>query len=409
MSGLFFLVALALVALPLVASCAPAEEAPLAKPAEIWIRASCAMTGIYAGSLLPAAEAMKEAIDIVNSERGGIDGATWKVEVLDDGGEVEKAVANYEKVKAKEPRSPMMILISTSACAEALRERFNEDGIICFLPSGSDKALYPAGNSFCIVISHSDGFGFFIDWLVETQPQPIKLAFLSWDSSFGKAVLSPECLQYAKDKGVEIVATELFAITEMDLTTHLTKIKEAGANWVFTNTLGFGTSVVLKNANNMGLLESGDIRFAGGHFSMDYDVNNTLGPIGEGFVGPHSVVTWDEVENPYVAERVASFEAAGRPVLQKAQPYLVFKGWFDYIADVFEGAIADGGWENLDADALRNQLVQTKDLELPFTILNYSADKPETNWARMVEFKGGKVLPITDWRKAPDLRPAQYK
>jgi len=43
------------------------------------------------------------------------------------------------------------------------------------------------------------------------------------------------------------------------------------------------------------------------------------------------------------------------------------------------------------------------------SILNYSADKPETNWARMVEFKDGKVLPITDWQKAPDLRSTKYK
>lgn len=416
-SGLVLVAVLVLAALPLIASCAPSEEPPPVappapievKPDEVWLRCSVAMTGPYAASLLPAAEAMKDGVEIRNTEHGGIDGVPWKVEVLDDGGEVAKAIANYEKLKAKEPKSIMMILISTSGCAEALRERFNEDGIIAMLPSGSTKALYPAGNSFCIVIPHPDGFGFFVDWLVETQTEPIKLGFCNWDSSFGRAVLSDECLNYAKGKGIEIVATELFPIMQMDVTTHLTKIKDAGANWIFTNTLGFGTVVVLKSAEALDMLGQDDIRFAGGHFAMDYDVRRVAGPLGEGFVGPHSCVTWDEVENPYVAERRAAFEAKGLPEEQRAQPYLVFKGWMDFNANIYEKAIAEVGWENLDAEALRSQLVQTKDLELPWTIFNYSADKPETNWARMVEFKDGKVLPITDWRKAPDLRAAEYK
>lgn len=392
----------------LVASCAPkAVTPPAAKPAEVWLRGSAAMTGIYSGSLLPASEALKEAVELVNKD-GGIDGVTWKVELLDDGGDVARATANYEQLKAKEPKSTMMVLITTSGVAEALKERFNEDKIVCMLPSGSETALYPAGNSFCIVISHPDGFGFFCDWLAKTQPKPIKLGFCNWDSTFGRSVLTDECLNYAKSKGIEVVATELFPITQMDVSTQLTKIKDKGANWVFTNTLGFGTLVVLKSASAIGLI--GKMNFAGGHFSVDYDVNRTVGPIiGEGFVGPHSAVTWDETDNPYVAERRQAFEAAKRPEEQRAQPYLLFKGWFRYVADIYEAAIDDVGWDKLDAEALKKQIVKTKNRDLGWTILTFTADKPETIHARMVQFKGGKVLPITDWGVAPDLRPAQYK
>jgi len=413
LSGLVAVVALVLVALPLIASCAPAEEAPPAAPAAevkpdaVWLRCTVAMTGPYAASLLPAAEAMQDAIEIVNRERGGIDGVPWKFEMLYDGGDVAKAIANYEQLRVKEPKSLWMITMGTSGIAEALRERFNEDGIINHMPVGSQASIYPAGNSFCLVISHADAFGFFCDWVAETQPKPIKLALLSWDGSFGRSIMSDECLNYARQKGIEIVATELFGIMDMDVSTQLTKIENAGANWVYTNTLGFGTVVVLKSANALGLQDK--IHFAGCHFAVDYDVNRVAGPMGEGFVGVHSVVTWDELDNPYVVERRAAFEAKGLPEENRAQPYLIFRGWMDYETDIYEKAIAEVGWENLDSDALKSQLVKTKDLKLPWTILNYSADKPETNWARMVEFKDGKVLPITDWRKAPDLRSTEYK
>ncbi len=398
---------LAVMALVVVAACAPkAVTLPAAKPTEVWLRGSAAMTGIYSGSLLPASQAFKEAVELVNKE-GGIDGVTWKLELLDDGGDVARAIANYEQLKARQRKGLMMLLISTSGVAEALRERFNEDNIICMLPAGSATALYPAGNSFCIVISHADGFGFFCDWLAETQPKPIKLGFCNWDTTFGRSVLTEECLNYAKSKGIEIVATELFPITQMDVSTQLTRIKDKGANWVFTNTLGFGTLVVLKSASAVGLI--GKMNFAGGHFAVDYDVRRTAGPLGEGFVGPHSAVTWDETDNPYVVERRQAFEAAKRPEEERAQPYLLFKGVARYIADIFEAAIDDVGWDKLDVAALKKQIVKTKNRDLGWTILTFTADKPETRHVRMVQFKNGKVLPITGWRMAPDLRPAQYK
>jgi len=408
-SGFIWTVALLLVALTVAISCAPKEQVTPAaqKPSEVWLRGSVAMSGIYAASLLPAAEAFKEAVGILNTERGGIDGVEMKVEFLDDGGDVAKAIANYEQLKAKEPKSTMMVVISTSGVAEALRERFNEDKICVMLPSGSATALYPAGNTFCVVISHPDAFGLFIDWVSETQTKPVKLGLLSWDSTFGRSIMTDECLNYAKSKDVDIVATELFGLKELDVTTHLTKIQNAGATWVYTNTLGFGTVTVLKSVDALGLM--GKMGFAGCHFSMDYDVLRVAEKAAEGLVGAHSVVTWDEVDNPYVAERRQAFEAAERPDSWRAQPFLVFRGWIDYIGNLYEGAIEEVGWENLDDEALKAQLVKTKDLKLPWTILNYSAEKPETDWARMVQFKGGKVLPITDWRKAPDLRPAQYK
>ncbi len=222
-----------LISLVLVVGCAPkAVTPPAAKPTEVWLRGSAAMTGIYSGSLLPASEALKEAVELVNKQ-GGIDGVTWKVELLDDGGDVARATANYEQLKAKEPKSTMMVLITTSGVAEALKARFNEDNIVCMLPSGSATALYPSGNSYCIVISHPDGFGFFCDWLAETQPKPIKLGFCNWDSTFGRSVLTEECLNYAKSKGVEVVATELFPITQMDVSTQLTKIKDAAPDVIF--------------------------------------------------------------------------------------------------------------------------------------------------------------------------------
>ena len=56
--------------------------------------------------------------------------------------------------------------------------------------------------------TYADLCGLFIDWLAETWKgtEKPKLAFLTWDSTYGKAVLYDEVMEYAAKKGVEVVA-----------------------------------------------------------------------------------------------------------------------------------------------------------------------------------------------------------
>jgi ABC-type branched-subunit amino acid transport system substrate-binding protein len=393
-----------------VAGCAaaPAAKPPVkaVKPEAVWFRATIPLTGPYAASMLPSVDATKEAMDYVNTKYGGIDGVPWKYELLDDGMDVAKSIANYEKFKVQQPKT-LVTSVWNSAIAEALKQRFNEDGIICVSCAPSAAALYPVGNTVTIIVSYTDGFGLFCDWLAETQPKPIKLAFLTWDSSMGKAILTDECKNYAKSKGVEIVASELFGMRDMDVSTQLTKIKDAGADWVYTNTLGPGPVVILKSMNALGLI--GKMKLAGDHFAMDNDVNVAAGPLAEGLVGYHNMVTWYETDNPYVKSRIDAFTAAKRTDQVKSQPHLVFQAWFEWMRGIYEAAVKDVGWEKIDAAALKKQFFAVKDQKTNMNTMTLTADKPEPRHARIVQVKGGKILPITDWRVCPDLRPASAK
>jgi len=413
---ILILSAIILIATVTLAGCAggtPAAQAPAAqapakvvKPEAVWFRATIPLTGLYAASMMPSVEAVKESLDLVNTNYGGIDGVPWKYELMDDGMDVAKAVANYEKFKAAQPKT-LITSVWNSSIAEALKQRYNEDGILCLSCSPSPEATYPAGNIINIIVAYTDGFGMFCDWLAETQPKPIKLAILTWDSPFGRAILTDECKNYAKSKGVDIVAIELFGQTTMDVSTQLTKIKEAGADWVYTNTLGPGPVVVLKSANALGLL--GKMKFAGDHFAMDNDVNMAAGPLAEGFTGYHTFVTWYETNDPYVQSRIKAFEEKKYPAQYKSQPILCFPAWFEWMRGVYEATVKDVGWDKVNAEALKKHFFATKNQYVKMGYTTLSADKPEPRQARIVQVKEGKIVPITDWRTAPDLKPASSK
>ena len=65
------------------------------------------------------------------------------------------------------------------------------------------------------------------------------------------------------------------------------------------------------------------------------------------------------------------------------------------------------GWEGLTAENLKAALNTIKDWQ-PFggmTSVTYTAQRPVPRGIRMFQVKGGKILPITDWKVAPNFLP----
>ena len=122
---------------------------------------------------------------------------------------------------------------------------------------------------------------------------PPKLAFLTWDSAFGKAVQAPPSGLLPRRRALQIVATEYMAMTPVDVSTQLLRIKDAGADWVYSNTLGAAPGVMLKDAKRLSLT----MKFAGGPWAMDWAPIRLAGDAGEGFVGPQSYASWSETNN----------------------------------------------------------------------------------------------------------------
>ena len=403
-------IAAALALMMVVMACAPAAQKPAvsAKPKVYTFYLFADVSGPYAAIQAGLVDGFKDAMKYISEEKGGIDGVPMELVFRDTGGDLKAAIAAYEAYRSVSPK-PFFMWPMESATGEALKDRFIEDDIVGLTSAASAATIYPAGNIFTFTTSYTDGLGYYIDWLAQTQPKPVKLAFLTWDNTFGRAILTDEIRDYCKQKGVDLVAEEVFGPTQMDVTTQLTRIKEKGANWVFTNTLGGAPAVILKSADSLGLI--GKMNFCGCQWALDKQALIGLGgKLAEGFTGPSPFRSWDEESDPYIKMVSDRAKAAGGDVWQKkAGSRLVYCGLWTYMKSIIEQSIAEVGWDKLSGKVLRKYMEQTTAYDCGTTSITYTAAKHESVGARVLNVKDGKILPVTDWGKCPDLRPAKYK
>ena len=416
--GVMGLVVLALLlVLSPILGCAPAAP-PVPKPDKVVIHHFGDLSGPYAAITAPIVSGFKDFAVEFNTTGGGIDGVPITDVFRDTGGKLDAALAAYAAFKESKPY-PIVTLLYGSAESEALRERFIEDKIVCFTNSPSPTCIYPPGYEFSTIPSYTDSFGAFIDWVsgdwaVKTG-QKAKLAILTWDTTFGKAILVDETRNYAAKKGVEIVYEGVYKMTDLDVSTQMTAIKGKGANWVYNNTLAHGPKVVAGAAAALGMLTNdpydttaGKVHVANGPWGMDESAIALLGALGEGIVGPRSFASWSMPEVEGIKAATAAFEKNNRKPQEKVMGYLAAWSEVYTVCDAMKKVVAKSGWGKFDGAAVKDQFLKTKDFSPQgMTLYTFTAEKPEPTKTRIFNVKGGKLLPLTEYVTCPDLRPAQ--
>jgi ABC-type branched-subunit amino acid transport system substrate-binding protein len=261
--------------------------------------------------------------------------------------------------------------------------------------------------------------GAFIDWVTgdwaKKTGQKVKLAILTWDSTYGRAIMVDETRNYAKSKGVEIVYEGVYGMRDLDVSTQMTAIKAAGANWVYDNTLAHGPKVVSGAAAALDMLNKnlydttpGKIHRATGPWGTDESAVMLLGDLAEGMVGPRSFASWSMPEVEGIAAAIAAADKHNRAPKERVMGYLAAWSEVYTICYGMNKAVKEAGWENLNGETLRAQFLKLKGFSPQgMTKYTFTADKPEPTQTRILQVQGGKLLPISDWVTCPDLRPAQ--
>ncbi|UCC89080.1 MAG: ABC transporter substrate-binding protein [Anaerolineales bacterium] len=372
------------------------------------------LSGPYAGITAPIVDGFNDGAAWVNAS-GGIRGATVRVEFADNAGQVEEAISVYSRFSQATPR-PFVIQLYGSPETEALRERFAEDKIAVLTAGVSVPGLYPSAYAFGDVPNYADQFGAFLDWLVENWAEvkppnagdQIKVAFVTWDTAFGRGADTPETRAYAASKGVEVVSVEFFPIASPDVTTQLLAAQAAGANVIYSNTLAHGPAQIMKDAEALGL--KSDMLLAGVNWTMDLSALALAGAASEGWYGVMPTVWWSEgTEGIAVIER--QFVANNRPMAEHNVGYLIGFSSVDAIRKWTELALdqVDGDLTKLDGE-LMYEVIQANPIS-PLGIFNltFSSDLRAPQAVRIGKMTGGDIVPITGWFTAPDLRPAEFK
>jgi len=398
---------------------APASEGPPDLTGEtITIYHFGDLSGPYASITAPLIHGAEDAVKAIN-EAGGIYGATLAIEFADDAGNIDEAVAAYDRFTGNDPNAMVMITYGSGE-AEALAERFAEDKIVNITAGLSSKAFYGEGSGYTFGLGpiYPDQLGMMMKFLSEnwTDYKPadagdeIKLAYISWPTAFGQGALTEESRAFLADLGVEVVVEETYDVSPTaDTTTAILNAQAAGANVIWTNTLAFGPAAILNDLNALGLRDQFVV--AGDNWTMDLATYAFLADpaYGVGLMSPFPYLWWTDTDNTGVQYAQQLFDANERSAAEHNVGYMLLVAGVDMAAKAITHAIDTVGYENLNGEAIHDALIDMS----PFDTLDgvYKADfsngsrSPHMSQIRMIQGGPDAFIVLQDWTETPDLRP----
>lgn len=365
--------------------------------------------------------------EYVNKEKGGIpylDPKTGKVK-----GKVKVEVlyadCRYELPLFKSAyrnfldKGVVLCHSTSSPALEGLKKDFKRDKIPCFQTSSNTVAHWPPEWIYGNRPSFADDLGVYVDWILENwkEKRAPRIAVVFYDGPFGRSVLwgGP---QYAKSKGIEVVAEEPIAPMPMDTTSQLLRIKQAKADFIIGNVLGSQAAVILKDMKRMGL----KIPFG---TCTDTDAGELVSLAGEAAEGAYVInntyTGWDEsrASIKWMNEHFRKY-MRGRPgydVEKKPYPDMVWAiGWI--IGTVMEESLRLA-METIPPDKLTGKNIRehgihrVKDFDchgLQKSITYHAGvDHRGSEYTVIHRVKNLKDSMVTGWIKAPRLLPDWMK
>jgi len=377
------------------------------------------LSGPYAAITAPLIHGAEDAVAAINAA-GGLYGATLDIKFADTAGSIDEAVAAYDRFTA-EGENPLVMITYGSGEVEALAQRFAEDKIVNLTAGLSARGFYvDSGYTFGLGPIYPDQIGFVMEFLTENwetyKPagagDEIKLAYLSWPTAFGQGALTDESRAYLADLGIEIVAEEVYDLSPTaDTTTAILNAQTAGANVIWTNTLAFGTAVILNDLNALGLRD----QFIVGtdNWGMDLATYAFLAnpAYGVGLIATFPYLWWTDTDNFGIRYAQQLFEANERTAGEHNVGYLLLVAGVDLIVDAIKLAIDTGGYENLTSEAVHDALITlSPHLALGGVLrVDFSGGSrsPHVSQIRMIQGGPDAFNVILDWAEMPDLRPTE--
>ncbi len=194
------------------------------------------MTGPAAGTYGPAVEGLRLYVDKLNAS-GGVNGHRIQLILQDDSSEPSKAAANVKKLVSQDNVSLLVNVSLSSTYAPMLAETHSAQVPVLYMGAVCPKEVLPPTPDplqFC-----STGFAQGYDsraalaYIKEVVKGPVNLGLAAMAIPVSRAEIDFADSQTAA-LGFKTVAKEVIPPPTPDYTPFASKIKDAGANWVFS-------------------------------------------------------------------------------------------------------------------------------------------------------------------------------
>ena len=355
--------ALVLVAIPVLSSCAPEAKpvspAPVAPEAEEnWVKFGwiSALTSPYAACYTGGLACLQDHFGALN-EAGGIGKDNVKVEILwtDYKFDVPKGLATWDRFKA----DPKVIAMGCywSGLASALVPKAEKDQVPMIGFAVDDAFLFPPRWYFLThatgstwVLTALQGFEKYV-WDREKMGRGPKVALIQWDVSF-TYTSTPGFKQYFKDNGWELVYEAIVPPRQTDFTIEAAKVKESGAEVVTGILPGTACGMCIRDLGKAGLFP--DLTYLGTAFNM----TDSFLRAGEGYldnvVGSHMAIS-PEAPYPIVDTLVERQIAKWGNIEDYWIDYLYGYLLSSIIHQALERAVDDVGYDGLTSVTFKEQ------------------------------------------------------
>jgi ABC-type branched-subunit amino acid transport system substrate-binding protein len=218
-------------------------------------------------------------IDYVN-DHGGVDGHPVHVNVQDDGGDPNTALADAKQL-VEQVKVPAMMYIGAGPIAAAVIPYLEEQKVPLNSTSASNLSLFQPVNPYVFgqLTPYEYEGAAFADFLVKNKGLK-KVAYAGYDDVSGKSWGST-FISRAKEDGAEVTSVDYFKRGETDFTSLIQKYQSDKPDAVAFFAAVQETAAVLKNANSAGFKTT----WAWGPGGTNTLLLGLVGPLAKGTYG----------------------------------------------------------------------------------------------------------------------------
>ena len=291
----------------LLALSGPAVAAPSIQgvtDTEIVVGSTTDLSGVTAVQGVNNSNAVRMVFDDANAQ-GGINGRKIRYIVEDMQYQVPHAVQAINKLLNLDHVFFTLVDGGTPMNNAEMPMQF-EKNVPNIFPLTAARSMYEPYNrlKFAQFASYYDQMRAGVKYFIE-QRHVSHICAMYQDTDFGRDVLSG-IQDEAKAKGLTVVATTAHQPTNTDFSANLTKLRNAGCDWVGVGTIVRDSIDIVSQAKKIGW----SVPFVGQSASYDTTVATAPGDVGEGFYSMSpSVYAYSDDPRPAVKAFFAAYKA----------------------------------------------------------------------------------------------------
>jgi branched-chain amino acid transport system substrate-binding protein len=364
-------------------------------------------TGAAAEKGKPGGDAVKDAMEYVNKELNGANGYQIQISWRDS----NYNAANVATI-VKDFMNEGDLLFTTMSSMEmtAAQEIANRDGFPGIVTFAAPGNLSPPAHIYAHMPDYGDDWVSFVNyyktniWKGSGNP---KMALELLNNTTGSSVKEVANAKAAA-MGIDIVATEEHApdtISEMEA---LTRIKAQNPDVIYIASTPKPTSVILKNAKDLGLL-SANVTVGLGHAALAKSLIDLAGAdVVEGVYGAFPTVTWDD--SALGIAKAKEYCNKNNPSDYGSMDYIACWNTSLVVAEVLRTAVKNAGYDAIyKGDAKAWAAVEQKGIQKlqPYSVeglqgsVAYTSGSNKLGTAvKIYVIKSGVITAVSDWIQA---------